>query len=159
MDQFDMLGKWFWVVFIVVTFANAAIFKFRSIKQVKVNPDLSEGYSKVIKGFVLWCNIPLLIMGLGCTIGGVPSVFHYFNPKSCNPYILAFFGSIFLIWCLGTYWLLFRDGAEILVKHPGMFNFDFKNPTMVKLFWFACLAGGILGVVMMFTQDIPMPNI
>lgn len=27
------------------------------------------------------------------------------------------------------FWLLFRGGAEMLVKHPGLFNVGFQEPT------------------------------
>jgi hypothetical protein len=96
-------------------------------------------------------------MGAGILFGGVPSMFHFFRPRDGNPFVLAFFASVFLIWILGTFWLLFRGGADMLVKHPGLFNVDFKSPLMLKLFWFLCLAGGIFGVIMMFTMDVPVP--
>ena len=118
---------------------------------------MEEGYQKIIKGFVTWGNIPWIVMGIGCVMGGVPSVFHFFRPRDGNPYVLAFFASVFLIWIMGTYWLLFQGGAKMLVKHPGLLNVDCKSPTMLKIFWFLCLAGGVFAVIMMFTQDIPVP--
>ncbi|MGB8226981.1 MAG: hypothetical protein WCE45_09010, partial [Sedimentisphaerales bacterium] len=64
----NIIMRWFWVVFIVVTFINAAIFKVRASIQIQKNPDLREGYRKIIKGFVIWTNIPWIVMGAGCTI-------------------------------------------------------------------------------------------
>ena len=110
----------FWIVAIVVTCANAAYYKHRSKYYIEANPDLAEGYSKLIKGYLFWFNIPWVVMVIGCTIGGIPSVFQYFNPQDGDPYVLAWFGSVFLIWMLGTYWLLFMNGAEALAKHPGL---------------------------------------
>ena len=157
MDPFMVLTKWLWILFIVVTFFNAGIYRFRAERHIRENPDLAEGYSILIRGLLIWGNIPWVVMGAGCIFGGVPSVFHFFRPGEGNPFVLAFFGSVFLLWVLGTYWLLFRGGADMLAKHPGMFNVQFKNPLAIKGFWFLCLAGGIAGVAMMFTMDVPLP--
>ncbi len=153
------IGKWFWAACIIVTFLNGAVFHFRAKKRIQENPDLEKGYQKIIKGFVTWGNLPWIVMGIGCTVGGIPSVFSYFHPQDGNPYVLAFFASVFLVWILGSYWILFRGGAQELVTHPGMFNYEITSPTIIKLVWIACLVGGIVAAVLMFTQNIPVPNV
>lgn len=159
MDVFNIISKWFWAMCILVTLLNGAIFWFRAKKRIKQRPELEEGYKKIIKGFVTWGNLPWIVMGIGCIFGDVPSVWHYFNPKDGNPYVLSFFASVILIWILGSYWILFREGARVLVDHPGMFNFDLKSPTLIKLIWVAAIFGGIFAFVMMFTQEIPIPKL
>ena len=156
MELFTIMTKWFWAAFILVTFLNAGIFRYRARTYITAAPELAEGYATLIRGFVIWGNIPWVVMGIGCVLGGVPSVFHFFRPRDGNPFVLAFFASVFLIWILGTFWLLFRGGAEMLVKHSGLFNVNVTSPHMLKLCWFLCLAGGIFGVIMMFTRDIPV---
>jgi hypothetical protein len=158
MDLFEFISKHFWVMFIIVTFANAIIMKIRSKKYFEADPSLKSGYDTIFKGIITWGNIPWIIMGAGIITGHVPSIFQYFRPQDGNPFVIAFFISIFLIWILGTYWLFVKDGAEILVKHPGIFNYNFSSPTIVKLFWILCLAGGVAGVAMMFTMNAPLPN-
>jgi hypothetical protein len=157
MDLFSLLTKWFWAVSIIVTLLNTAIFRSRASRQIQANPKLQEGYRTLIKGLVFWGNLPWVIMGVGCVFGGVPSVFHFFRPRDGNPFVLAFFASVFLEWILGTYWLVYRGGAQMLVTHPGLFNLDLKTPRMVVLFWFLSLAGGIFAVIMMFSREIPLP--
>jgi hypothetical protein len=157
MDLFSLLTKWFWAVSIIVTLLNTAIFRSRASRQIQANPKLQEGYRTLIKGFVFWGNLPWVIMGVGCVFGEVPSVFHFFRPRDGNPFVLAFFASVFLEWILGTYWLVYRGGAQMLVTHPGLFNLDLKTPRMVVLFWFLSLAGGIFAVIMMFSREIPLP--
>ena len=152
-------------MFIVVTCLNARIYKTQSKKYIAQNPDLAEGYAKLIKGYVIWLNLPWVIMGIGSTVGGVPSTFHYLNPQSGNPYVLAWFGSVFLLWILGSIWIFFMGGAEALAKHPGAIQThslfskgkNISSPTAIKLFWCLCLLGGIFGVVMMWTQQLPVP--
>jgi hypothetical protein len=87
MEVFRYISKWFWALCILVTFINGAIYRFRAQKHIKLNPDLEEGYQKIIKGFLTWGNIPWLVMGIGCTFGGIQSVWEYFNPKDGNPYM------------------------------------------------------------------------
>jgi hypothetical protein len=158
MELFSMISKWFWVLCILVMLINAAVFRFRANKHIKKNPSLETGYKKIIKGFVMWGSIPWIVMGIGCTVGGIPSVWNYFNPSEGDPYGLAFFGSVFLIWISGSYWIFFKGGALELVNHPGIFNYDIKSPTILKLIWIACLLGGIAGVLMMYKQNIPLPQ-
>lgn len=157
MDPFVIPVKWFWALCIVMTVLNAVIFRFRAQKHIKKHPELAEGYYALIKGFVLWGNIPWIVMGVGTVFGGVPTVFHYFRPNDGNPFVLAFFISVIALWLLGTYWLLYRGGAQSIVDHPGMFNFTPKSTREVKLFWFLCLSGGIMGVAMILTQNLPVP--
>jgi hypothetical protein len=157
MEFFHIVSKWFWLVCIGVTFLNGAVFKFRARKQIKQNPSLEEGYNRIIKGFLTWGNIPWIVMGIGCTFGGVPTVWHYFNPKAGNPYVLAFFASAVLVWIMGSYWIFFRGGAQELVDHPGLLNYDIRSAVWVKLIWMAMLLGGVVGLYMMVTQDFSVP--
>lgn len=96
-------------------------------------------------------------MGLGCLIGGVPSVDHFFRPRDGNPFVLAFFASVFLVWGLGTHWLFARGGAEMVVRHPGLLNFDPRSPALLRFLWCLSLAGGIVAAVAMFLVDVPLP--
>jgi hypothetical protein len=128
----------------------------RAQRQIKTRPELRDGYLALIRKFVTWNNLPWVVMGVGCIIGKVPSVFSFFRPRDGNPYVLAFFGSIFLLWGLITYWLGFQGGAQTLADCPGLMNFNFRSPRMVMAFWFLCLAGGIFAVFMLFTQDVPL---
>jgi hypothetical protein len=157
MRLFIFLAKWFWIICIAVTFLNAGIFWLRARQHIQTRPELEDGYRTLIIGFVTWGNFPWIVMGIGCVLGGVPSVFHFFRPRDGNSFVLAFFGSVFLIWILGTYWILFRGGAQMLVTHKGLFNVDFKTPRAVVLYWFLSLAGGIVAVFMMLSRDIPLP--
>jgi hypothetical protein len=155
---FVILTKWFWAVCIAVTFVNAAIFRARASQHIRANPELSEGYRTLINGFVTWGNLPWLVMGIGCVFGGVPSVFNYFRPRDGNPYVLSFLASVVLVWVLGTYWIILRDGAAMLVKYPGLLNINLKSRRAVMIYWFLGLAGGVAGIIIMFSRDIPLPQ-
>jgi hypothetical protein len=152
----DFLERLVWVPFIAMTFANAAIFKARAKRRVQEHPELEEGYQAIIRGFTFWGTIPWVVMGIGCLSGGVQSVEDYFRPGEGNPFVLAFFLSAFVIWTLGTNWILFRGGAEMLVRHPGLFNWDFTSPKQVKLWWIVYFTAGVSVAVLMFAQSMPV---
>jgi hypothetical protein len=166
MNLFNVMSHYFWLVAIAVTVINAFIFRQKSKKYIRENPKLEEGYSTLFRGYLFWLNIPWVIMGIGCAVGDVPSVWHYFRPKDGNPYVLAWFVSIFVLWILGTLWLFFRGGAEILSTHPGALTMryglgkkEMTNPTSIKFVWLLALAAGIIGVAFMFFMDIPIPKV
>ena len=142
-----MVSKWFWAIAILVMFANGAIFWVRAKKQIKLNPDLKEGYHKIIKGFLLWGNLPWIVMGIGCTVGGVTSGWRHINLHESSPYVLAFYASIALVWVLGSYWIFFRDGAKALVRHPGLLNYDLKKPVWIKIMWVVCTLGAMFAII------------
>ncbi len=105
-------------------------------------------------------------MGLGGTIGGIPSVWYYFRPRDGNPYVLAWFGAIIIEWIIGTAWLFFRKGAETLAKYPGIFTIYYKgkrqaiqDPVIIKILWVAALAAGITAFSLLWTVNIPLPDL
>ncbi|MEN6319548.1 MAG: hypothetical protein ABFD82_12425 [Syntrophaceae bacterium] len=165
MNTFELISKHFWFIAITVTIINWLIFRKRAQKYIQKNPQLEEGYASLFRGYLFWMNIPWVIMGIGCTFGGVPSVWHYFRPMDGNPYVLAWFGSVFCLWILGTFWLFFRDGAETLVQYPGAIEFryglkskDITNPAVIKALWLLVLPFGIVGVAIMCSIEIPIPT-
>lgn len=158
MTPFSLISRHFWAIAVVTTLINIAIWKRRSRKYVAEKPELAKGYEELFKSATAWLNIPWVVMGIGVTFGNVPSILHYFRPQDGNPYVLSWFGSVFFLWLAGVYWIFFHDGATTLINYPGLFNYNFSSPSQVKLFLMLCLAGGIFGVVMMFTMDIPVSN-
>jgi hypothetical protein len=165
MELFGLISKYFWVIAIIVTGINWVMFRKRARKRIHENPSLKEGYEALFRGYLIWLNLPWVVMGIGCTVGGVPSVLHYFRPRDGDPYVLAWFASVLFLWVFGTFWLLFRGGAESLARHPGAVEFryglkskDITSPAWIKAFWLLALTGGVVGFVVMWSMDIPIPN-
>lgn len=163
MPVFEIFSRYFWAVAIVVTAINAAIMKRRSKRHIQEDPELAKGYDQLILGFFFLTNIPWVVMGFGCTVGGVPSVFHYFRPRDGDPFVIAWWISVFVLWLLTFYWVFLAKGAEKLAKYR-MFSFssfgtsgDVTNPTVVKLLILAMLAGGLFAAAMMFMTETPLP--
>lgn len=163
MAPFEMFSRYFWAIAIVITAINAAILKHRSKQHIQEEPELAKGYDQLILGFFFWTNIPWVVMGVGSTVGGVPSVFHYFRPRDGDPFVIAWWVSVFILWILSFYWIFLAKGAEKLAKYRMLICSSFgkagyvTNPTVVKLLVLLMLAGGIFAAVMMFMEVIPSP--
>ncbi len=151
-------------MFIAVTIANSLILKFRSKKYITQNPSLKEGYDTYFKGFLIYGNIPWIIMAIGNLSGMTNNTFEYFNPKEMNPIVLVFHASIIVLWFLSIYWIYFNDGAKFIERHPGLIQKKGFSSTsnvtakQVKLFFPLMLLGGGAGMVMMWIMNIPIPK-
>ena len=155
MDPFLFVSKWFWVMCIAASFVNAAIMKSKVAPYIVARPELEAGYRAIIRGMLIWGNLPVVVLGFGCVLGKIPSFFSIFRPRDGNPYVIAFYASLFLIWILGTNWIIFRGGAEMIVKHPGVLNFNVTSPRIVILLWLLSMAGGIAAFILAWYQVIP----
>jgi hypothetical protein len=59
---------------------------------------------------------------------------------------------------MGTYWIFFKNGAETLEKHPGLFQSSFNrdgktSAGTIKFFWILGLIGAVIGETMMWTMN------
>ena len=162
MIVFKIISKYFWVAAILVTCVNVVMLKRRPKPDIEDDPEASEDYSRLIRGYLFWMNLPWIVMGIGCTIGGVPTVFHYFRPRDGNPFVLAWWGSVLILYILSIYWMFFCKGAEKLAKYRMISYSSFRNagyissPKMVKLALLLCLTGGLIAAIMMWTIDMPL---
>ncbi len=160
----EIIFKHCWILFIVVTTINGFIFRKQVQDNIASNPELKPGYDKLIRGWFIFANIPWVVMGLGIVLGYTNSAWDYFRPALMNPMVLAFHGSVIIIWLLGTYWIFFNNGAEFLVSHPGFVRYryfgrtgDVSSTMSIKLLWLVGIAGGIMGMVMMWS-GWPVPH-
>ena len=154
--------RYFWLLALVATVLNASIWCWNGKQWRQRDPALTESYRKLTRGFVIWGSLPWLVMGLGCMLGGL-NAFDYFDPARGNPWVIAFFASVFVIWVLLAHWVFVRDGAEQVARHPGLLRHGFSGSTetpawAVKALVALALAGGVAGVVMMFLGFPPPPR-
>lgn len=151
----QILFRHAWLLFILVTCLNGAIWRWRARKYISANPALGPGYRRLIRGLLLFGNLPWLVMGLGILVGGVPTVWHYFNPRN-GPAVLIWYITVVALWVASFYWLFFRHGAELLLAHPGLLNLPSDRPWVLKGYFLLCLAGGVAGLLMMVFWDVPV---
>ena len=141
-----------WVLFILVTVFNAFYLKARSQKIIAKQPDLREGYEKLFKGYLIYLNIPWIVMGIGVLFGGVQGVFSFFRPRDGNLFVLAFHLTILIFLILSSLWICFKGGAEFLVKYPGVFNQNIESPWLIKAYFGLSLAVGMIGIAFMWLR-------
>jgi hypothetical protein len=99
----EIIFKQAWILLMAVTIANALTLKFRSKKYIAQNPALEEGYKKIFKGFIIFGNIPWIIVAFGNLTGLTNSIFDFFNPGALNPVVLIFHASIIVLWVLSVW--------------------------------------------------------
>jgi len=149
MDGNILIDKYFWIAFIVVTFINYVVLKIRVKPLIEKDASLEEGYNKILNSIVTWGNLPWVIMGYGIVTNHVSSISDYMKPQEMNPYVLLFVASIFLIYILLLRWIFFKEGAEMLLKHKGIFNKGVygRDSMSVKTIKFYSLLIVFIGVV------------
>lgn len=125
----------FWLMFIVITFANAAVWWRRSRREIANNPALEQGYRRLIRRFLIIMNIPWLILGAQLEL---PT-----PPLSSLRFITVFAAVIVIYWIAGFYWLFLAGGAEDLATHPGILRGDPRNPTSIKVQYAVIIGLGI----------------
>lgn len=152
------IEKIFWLIAIGITCLNAYLLHSRAREKIARNPELAHGYRQLVKGFLIWLNLPWLVMGLGIMVGGVPSVFDYFYPHSGNLFVIAFHATMIVLGALQTFWIYFAGGAEFLVRHPGVWNVDIRSPMVLKLLFALMLLGGVVAEIVMWSNGLRVPN-
>ncbi len=157
----EFLFNQFWILLIIVMVVNGIIWKNNSKKYIEQNPELKEGYDKLIKGFLIYSIIPWIIMGFGMLTGITKSMEEFFYPQLLNPVVLIFNFYVAFVWIYGSYWIYFKGGAEMIIKHPGLIrnssytNDENLNIKIIKFFWALMILGGIISLVTQFNGDIP----
>jgi len=129
--DFVIKNMWIWLIFGSVL--SALYTNFRSKKFIEKEPDLQEGYNQLVKGELIYFNIPWVVAGIAMIFGGVPDFFDLFNPTSGNFFAIAFLSSILVLWILFIWWIYFRRGADFLAKHPGAFRPEIRSPMLIKI--------------------------
>ena len=152
------MDKIFWSIAIGVTCVNAYLLRSRARKEIERNPELAEGYAQLIKGYLVFLNIPWLVMGLGIIVGGTRGVLDYLDPRSGNPYVIAFHVTGFILWALAIFWIYISGGAEFLVRYPGVMNVDIKSPLVLKLLLALMLTGGMAAEIAIWSGRLPVRN-
>jgi hypothetical protein len=102
-----IIDKTIWLLAIGITFANAYMIRSRSRETIARKPELKEGYEKIFRGYLIYLNIPWIVMGNGILVGQVSGVFDYFNPRVGNSFVLVFHLSVIILWLLSIHLDLF----------------------------------------------------
>lgn len=152
-----LLFRHTWVLFVLVTCLQALALRRRADRHLRAQPELAEECRALSRGWMIFGNVPWIVMGLGLTVGGVPTVWHYFRPRDGHPSVIAFFVTVIFLWVLGFHWIFLRGGADILSRHPAALNLP-SSPTAIKFLYVLCVVGGAVAVGSMFQTNTPVPT-
>ena len=150
----ELAIRYFWIAFIVVTFVNGRAWWNRAQNRIQSQPDLEPGYRSLYRGYIFWANLPWLAMGLGILSGEVPSMFDFLRPSGGNTFVLAWWGLMAAILFLGTYWMFFGGGAEMLERHPGVYMVPQWTASKLRIFCLGVVAWNV-AIGTLFFLDFP----
>lgn len=151
-----MIENLIWIFLVLGTSVNALIWSHRSKDHIETNPELEESYKRLIKSYLIYANIPWLVMGLLTLTGAIQSPFEILQPSNLKVGVIVWHISLFTILGLGTYWIFIKNGAQILVKHHVLFENSFRpdkkiSAGKIKFLWIIGLIGAIVGEIFMWT--------
>lgn len=151
--MFLLIARYFWAVLLVVSAINAVVLRRRFRAYAAEHPEREAGYRLALRWFVA---VNLLLwgwMGLGIVVGGVPQVFAYLIPLAGGPYVLVWHMLYVALWFLALVWVLFLDGAEFLVAHPGLLRTKVSNPRLIKIMLGLMSVGVLLVELVLWSLD------
>ena len=153
----ELVFRHAWLLFIAVTCANGAIWWHRAQRDIAANPEREQSYRRLIRGWMIYGNVPWLVMGAGIVSGNLRGVFDYFNPRN-GAFVIAWFSSVVALWILGFVWIFMRGGAEQLATHGAFFNSAPPSAGTIKMLYVAVIAGGVVALIAIFTADVRPPT-
>jgi len=151
---FRSLFQYPWLLFIVVTCANAAIWWKRSDAARRTDPELDAALRRLIRGFLFWINLPFLVMGYSMQTGRA-TLESYLEADGGldNPHVAAWFAIVVILWILGTHWLFLQSGAEKLARLFALVGpRNASSARSIKLWWLVGLAGGVASLLMRISK-------
>src|SRR5829696_5800210 len=100
-DLFTLIARYFWLVALLICGVNLLAYRHSLRTTIAQHPERAVGYQRFLIGFAVINLLVWSIMGIGIIVGGLPSVFAFFNPSAGNPYVLAWHGVLIGLWLLG----------------------------------------------------------
>ena len=89
------------------------------------------------RGFAVAEALPWVVMGWAIVVGEVPNIWYFFRPQDRNPYVLAWFATLFILAIGFAFWVFFLEGAEkVVVFQPIEFKWyrtGFRGTTQVTV--------------------------
>jgi hypothetical protein len=112
---FTIIGRYFWLLGLAMPAYNYAV-GIRSLSsRDPTDPRASAEAIALRRWIANFSALPWAVMGWAITIGGVPNVWYFFRPQDRNPFVLAWFATIFFLAVYLAYWVFLRGGAQKIV--------------------------------------------
>jgi hypothetical protein len=115
MDLFHTFGRYFWLLCLAIGGYQYFVGLRSLSSKDPADPRASAEAIALRRWVAVFSELPWLVMGVGIVIGGVPNIWNYFRPQDRNPFVLAWFVTVFLLAFYFAYWVFFRGGAQKVV--------------------------------------------
>lgn len=117
----------FWILMLLVIPINAVIYRLRGRKLIGQNPELRDGYNKIASYFGVVGTIPFIFMSYELHTNGFGGMNFFLKWDGASVAMIGGSISLVLIEAALFYWIFFRNGAAILVRHPGFIQAPSKT--------------------------------
>lgn len=152
----ETLFKHFWLAFIIVTVVNGRFWWSGVQDRIRAEPELGPGYRRLYRGGLFWCNVPWLLMGVGILSGQVRWMPDLLQPRSGNPYVVAWWWAMAGLLFLGTVWMFAGGGAEMLARHPGVWMVPPWSASRLRWFWLGLVVWNVaIGAAIIVLSPAP----
>ena len=156
MEPFDFLGRYFWLICILIAGIN---YVFAARREEESGFDV-EARRRYLAWFWGLSTIPWIVLGVGQLTGNIRNVWSVFRPRDGNPYVWAFYASILLVYLVSAHWVLFRGGARIaadlrLLRFHGPGVQGAVSEFWIRIIAIAALPFFALWLWMMWKMDVP----
>lgn len=154
-----------WLLIGFVLIIQAISSKIRARKQENEHPYLQEGYNRFIITRLVLSLIPAGILAYGILSGSLMNIFEILNLREMKAIVLLFHASFISIALYFNYWIHFKQGAEFLVEHPGLFpqarrmSNKAYSTTQIKLYAISIVIGPIIMLFMAWFQEVPFEEL
>jgi hypothetical protein len=126
--------RYAWVLLLANGYLNVCLARWRVKDTIASYPELADGYRRLTRGFGILYALPWVVMGLGCTVGGVPTVFHFLSsPVAAGPFVWAWWLNLYAELAWLAWWVVWGGGAEALVRYPGVIGGISSSVSFVRL--------------------------
>jgi hypothetical protein len=153
--DFPLVFRQAGLLFILVACVQGLIWRKRVQSRIVADPKLDSSFHVLVRVWLIYGNLPWLLIGGAVLCGAVPAPLHALDPRQ-GPYAGLILITIVLLWVAAFEGLFFRGGAEAMLARPGLFDVPFRRPWPVKLWFLICLSGGITGIILLIILKLQL---
>ena len=120
---FSFLGRYFWALGLIVSAYHYVLGMRALASKGPSDPRASPAAISLRRWFAVVGAVPWVVMGWAIIIGGVTNIWYFFRPQDHNPYVLAWFATLFILAVGFAFWVFLLEGAEkVVVLQPVEFK-------------------------------------
>ncbi|MCL2800419.1 MAG: hypothetical protein FWD28_01490 [Treponema sp.] len=140
------ISKYFAGIGFIFSLLNILFLKRRIKKYYQVIDDSEE--KRFVNFYIIYSTFPYLLVQIFQLLGNYKTVFYIFLLDFNNVFYILGFISFLLLHLPILYLILFKNGAEVMVKYEKVFGSNFSpNKKMVKIFYTFI---SIIGILVIF---------